>query len=274
MSQTDTIRAIITEQSSRDGSALFLVNAVRSRMGSGASQAEVHDAVGFCRDIITSVPVLIDRVREAAEANGVAPLVEPVLAHAERYFLLPVDALPEALLGELGLLDDAYLALSVIRLVQSDEQPLIEIDLTPPLSFLEKLLGDDVLEQLQAEKTKAFESLLAAAHAMAAEGEARQRRQAAAQRQQQARSQPQRPSQPSPTSGAPTARRQQCAACSGSGSITCSSCGGYGSHTRSSTRIDWQGHTEYVSEQVPCGCSGGRQICGRCGGAGYAVVLA
>lgn len=295
MSQTDRIRAIITANVGEGPGALLLERAVRSRVGAAASQADVDNAVGFCREIIQAVPMLIDRVREAAAAHGVEAMVEPLLAHAEAYFVADADLLPERLFGELGLIDDAYLALSVIKLVQAEEHPLIAIDLAPPLAFLEKMLGEETLAALQLEKRKAFEALLSSVQALVAENEAAQRRKQAEEarrRQQQAEAarrraeavelkrrqdaarQPgsggrPRPGTTAPAASGPAVQRPQCGSCSGQGTVTCSACGGHGSHVVSSTRIDWEGNTEYLTDYVPCGCSGGRTICGRCGGAGF-----
>ena len=247
MSQTDRIREIIATYSVTGPGTRLLEGALRSRLGETASQAEVDNAVGFCRDIINAVPVLLDRVREAARMHGLSPLVEPVLEHAETYFVSPRDALPEAMFGQAGLLDDAYLALSVIKLVQTEERPLVEIDLSQPLSFLEKVLPDAELETLRQERAKAFQALLAAVQSLADGTAARRQRDAA----EEARQRPPAPPppaapprrQPAPPPTAPSPRRRQCGACSGMGRITCSACGGYGSHTRNSTRIDWQGRT-------------------------------
>ena len=269
MSQTETIRAIIAGHTGQGAGAALFVNAIRTRRGADASRAQVDDAVGFCRDIIAAVPVLIDRVREAADARGVSRLCEPVLAHAEAYFVSPVDAMPEGLLGELGLLDDAYLALSVVRLLQTDEQPLIQIPLDQPLAFLEQILGDDVLASLQEEKGKAVQAMLEVVQQLAAETEARRRREA----EEEARRRSQRPTTRPTPPPATSPRRRHCGACSGQGTITCLSCGGHGSHAVSSTRVDWQGNTEYVTEHVACGCAAGRNTCGSCGGAGYDVVV-
>ena len=65
-----------------------------------------------------------------------------------------------------------------------------------------------------------------------------------------------------------THQRQQCGYCSGSGMVTCSSCYGMGYHNSSYTRTNWDGSVEYVNEQIPCGCSGGRSVCSACGGSG------
>jgi hypothetical protein len=60
-----------------------------------------------------------------------------------------------------------------------------------------------------------------------------------------------------------------CAACAGLGSTSCGACAGYGHHASRSSRIDWQGNVEYVTERVPCSCAGGQIICRSCAGSGY-----
>ncbi len=142
MSQTERIREIIEAARKHSAGAIFLDTVVRSRLGADASEADAESAVAFCREILDAVPVLLDRVREAAEEHGVAYFIEPMLTHAENYFVNPTDHLSEILFGERGLLDDAYLALSIIQLVTTGSHPLIRIELDPPLRFLEQLNPD------------------------------------------------------------------------------------------------------------------------------------
>lgn len=71
-----------------------------------------------------------------------------------------------------------------------------------------------------------------------------------------------------PSQSSSSNRIQNCTFCHGSGMITCSSCNGMGYHTSSYTSIDWQGNPEYINQDIPCGCSGGRTTCPSCGGSG------
>lgn len=259
LSQTAQIRAIIAEHRARGQGAAALGTALRNRMGSRATASEVDEAVAFCREILDAVPILIDRLREAARKQGVAALIEPMLAHAEAYFVNPVDVLPEALLGELGLLDDAYLALNAIRRVQVEPDPLIRIDLGPPMTFLEQVLGGSGLALLKAEMAKSEQLLLREAERWKAAADEQRRREAT---RRQARA-------PAPPAPRPMPGRRLCAACSGLGSSSCGACAGYGYHTRRYSRVDWQGNSEYVTERTPCSCSGGQIICRSSGGSGY-----
>ncbi len=46
------------------------------------------------------MPVLLDRVREAAEEHGVSYFIEPMLTHAENYFVNPTERTsPRVLFG-------------------------------------------------------------------------------------------------------------------------------------------------------------------------------
>ncbi len=255
MSRSGEIRAVIARHRGQGPGAGLLGQAVRLRLGNGAPAHEVAEAIGFCREIIEAVPVLLDRLREEAAKQGIGPLVEPLVAHAEGYFLRSVDALPEATFGELGLLDDAYLALSIVRLAGQGQVGLVRVELDGPLRFLEQLLGETLIGQLKAEKDRALDALAARAKALEAA--------------EHARRQAPRPTTVVPRSGGVQAGRQLCTACRGIGSTDCPSCGGHGQHTRSYSRIDWQGNVEYVTERTPCGCSAGRVICPRCHGSGY-----
>lgn len=258
MSQTARIRAIIAGHRAQGQGAQALATAVRNRLGNRATAAEIAETVAYCREILDAVPILLDRLREAAREQGVAAVIEPMLAHAEAYFVNPVDVLPEAMLGELGLLDDAYLALNAIRRVQVEPDPLIRIDLAAPLAFLGQLLGASGLDLLKAELARSEQILLGqAARVKAAEEE---RRRAAAPRQAAA---PRR-LPPSPQAG-----RRMCTACAGLGSTSCGACAGYGYHTSRSSRVDWRGNVDYVTDRVPCSCAGGQIICRTCDGAGY-----
>jgi predicted double-glycine peptidase len=66
MSQTARIRAIIARHRAQGQGALTLATAVRNRLGNRATAAEIDEAVAFYREILDAVPILLDRLREAA----------------------------------------------------------------------------------------------------------------------------------------------------------------------------------------------------------------
>ena len=109
--------------------------------------------------IIEGIPDLLEAVAEASYRRGIALLVQPLLDHAESYFLDPSDHAPEAAYGVAGLLDDAYLALSLVNLVHETYEPLVPGDVTSQLHFLRSLLGADLVADLDAETGRALVKL-------------------------------------------------------------------------------------------------------------------
>ncbi|MEJ2540390.1 MAG: YkvA family protein [Gemmatimonadota bacterium] len=120
---------------------------VRDRLPE-ATEAEVEEAVNTAVEIIDSVPVFLARAHQAAEEKGVAPVVSPILDRAARYFLSPMDLIPEMTQGLAGLLDDAYLVLRIMKNLDRGPSPLLEWELDEPIRFLKRLVGPDVSSQL------------------------------------------------------------------------------------------------------------------------------
>jgi uncharacterized membrane protein YkvA (DUF1232 family) len=103
---------------------------------------------------LENVPELIDAMRTAARAAGMSSAVEPVLATAEGYFMDRHDVLPDSH-GVLGLLDDMYLALSLIQELSQRHRattgrPLIEVDLTESVASVRPLFRGARLAALDA----------------------------------------------------------------------------------------------------------------------------
>lgn len=103
---------------------------------------------------LEQVPELIDAVAEAAAAARVGDAVAPILAAAEEYFLDADDVLPDSL-GILGLMDDMYLALSLLNSVSEQYRhltghPLIDADLGPSIQPVRALFKGKRLAALDA----------------------------------------------------------------------------------------------------------------------------
>jgi uncharacterized membrane protein YkvA (DUF1232 family) len=103
---------------------------------------------------LEQVPELIDAVAEAAAAARVGEAVAPILAAAEEYFLDADDVLPDSL-GILGLMDDMYLALSLLNSVSEQYRhltghPLIDADLAPCIQPVRALFKGKRLATLDA----------------------------------------------------------------------------------------------------------------------------
>lgn len=119
-------------------------------------RADVPAAADRAMRIIESIPELLDEVTDAALRRGMGLLVQPLVDHAAEYFIDPRDHAPEAAFGLSGLLDDAYLALSIVKLIQDSYEPLVEADLSGQLEFLRTLLGPDLVADLDAETGRAL----------------------------------------------------------------------------------------------------------------------
>jgi hypothetical protein len=118
--RTDLIRSQLEDawaNEARTGAFATLIREQLVHAGAGPLPEDsqtVRDILEGWRLQLENVPALIDALREAAAAAGVAGAVEPVLSAGENYFLDEDDVLSDQH-GILGLLDDVYLALSLIQ---------------------------------------------------------------------------------------------------------------------------------------------------------------
>ncbi len=156
----DEVQAVIDSAKAR-GTAV-LEKYVRDRMPD-ASEQEVRDAAEVALEIIETVPVFLATAAQEAEERHLTPVVQPLLDRAVRYFLHPVDIIPEMTLGLVGLLDDTYLVLRILQVLEQGPQPLVEWDLDHPTTFMRKLLGEQVGQQLDAMSAIAFEEVAGSA---------------------------------------------------------------------------------------------------------------
>ena len=77
-------------------------------------------------------------------------VIQPLLDHAEEYFLQPMDLIPEMTQGLAGLLDDAYLVLRVLQNLEQGPTPFLDWDLDYPTAFIRRLVGEKVGRRLDA----------------------------------------------------------------------------------------------------------------------------
>jgi uncharacterized membrane protein YkvA (DUF1232 family) len=116
---------------------------------------EVRPAVDRVMAIVEGIPGLLESVADAAMTRGIGLMVQPLLDHAADYFRDPTDHAPEAAYGVAGLLDDAYLALSLVNLIHENFEPLVESDVTGQLAVLRQLLEPELMAELDAEVGRA-----------------------------------------------------------------------------------------------------------------------
>ncbi len=113
-----------------------------------AEEAEVQEASQVALEVIESVPVFLARARQEARDRGLSRVVVPLLDHAERYYLQPMDLIPEMTQGLPGLLDDSYLVIRIIENLEKGPEAFLDWDLEYPARFLRRLIGPVVSKKL------------------------------------------------------------------------------------------------------------------------------
>ena len=155
----EEIQAVIDSAKARDTGALQTY--VRGRMPR-ATEQQVVDTAEVALEIIETVPIFLATAAQEAEDRRLTLVVQPVLDRAARYFLHPVDILPEMTLGLAGLLDDTYLVLRILQVLEQGPEPLVDWDLEHPTTFLRKLLGEQMGQELDAISAIAFREVVEA----------------------------------------------------------------------------------------------------------------
>ena len=152
----DDVQAVIQSAKARGDESLERF--VRKRLPT-ATEAEVRDATELAVEIIESVPVFLARAAQHAEERQLQSVVDPLLEYAVRYFLRPVDLIPEMTQGLAGLLDDTYLVLRILENLDQGPEPFLDWDLKHPLTFLRGLVGERVGGQLDDMSVKVMSDL-------------------------------------------------------------------------------------------------------------------
>ena len=152
----DEIQAVIDSAKARGPDQLATY--VRGRLPD-ASDADVFDTAELLLEIIESVPLVLAAAAKGAEERNLGHIVQPVLDRATRYFLHPLDLMPEMTLGLPGLLDDTYLVFRILPVLEEGPEPLVEWDLDDPTALIRKLLDDSIGQQLDAISSLAFEEV-------------------------------------------------------------------------------------------------------------------
>ncbi|MFC1661020.1 hypothetical protein ACFL3S_06145 [Gemmatimonadota bacterium] len=125
----------------------------------GMPEAKVQEAAEVAVEIIESVPIFLARASQEARSRRMVKVVQPVLDHAERYFLRPVDLIPEMTQGLAGLLDDTYLVLRILQNLDRGPQTFLDWDLDFPVAFLRSLVGEDIGRKLDAISVAALQEV-------------------------------------------------------------------------------------------------------------------
>lgn len=153
------ILAIIESAKARDGVdqlERFVAKALPE-----AEEFEVREAAAVALEIIDSIPIFLARARQAGHERGLSSVVTPLLDHAERYYLQPMDLIPEMTQGLPGLLDDSYLVLRIIQNLDKGPEEYLDWDLDYPARFLGRLMGAPVRQRLDRIADDAMEEVSA-----------------------------------------------------------------------------------------------------------------
>lgn len=154
----DDVMAIIQSAKAR-GNGLQGMEMFMARALPDADSAEVDEAAELALEIIESVPVFLARARHEAEERGLERLVLPLIERAERYFLKPIDLLPEMTHGLPGLLDDSYLVIRTLQNLDRGSVPFLDWDLEAPMRFLTRVIGAAMTDRLDAIAEDALDDL-------------------------------------------------------------------------------------------------------------------
>ncbi|MCA9737454.1 MAG: hypothetical protein R3E98_10140 [Gemmatimonadota bacterium] len=152
----DDVRAVIASAKARETGGFLAL--VRSRHPD-VSDAGLQDLADRTLALIEEVPLLMERAVAGARGRDLESVVEPVVAHAARYFTAPIDAIPEMTQGLAGLIDDAYFVLRVLSLLEAGPGTVLGIDLSGRIAFLRDLLGPRLAEQLDRTTGQALEAV-------------------------------------------------------------------------------------------------------------------
>jgi uncharacterized membrane protein YkvA (DUF1232 family) len=124
-----------------------------------ATEREVRDATEIALEIIDSVPIFLARASQEADARQLDQVIDPILGYVQRYFLQPMDLIPEMTHGLIGLLDDSYLVLRILQNLDRGPDRFLDWKLDEPLLFLRRLLGEEVARKLDERSIDAMHEM-------------------------------------------------------------------------------------------------------------------
>ena len=161
----DSIRAQIqnawNEEQRRDTFAALIRSQLARRAEASGESSSPQDREQAAQSILESwrvqleqVPEFIDALSETAADARVASVVTPILEAVQEYFLDPDDVVPDSH-GILGLLDDMYIALSLLQAVSEQYREftghaLLDVDLTPSIEAVRPLFQGKRIAALDA----------------------------------------------------------------------------------------------------------------------------
>ena len=164
--QIERIRAQIEEAKTieRQSGVLYqaVVNLARQN-GASVSALQVGKVIDVVTEYIESAPALMLIVEEAAIENGGQPFIQPLLDAIEDFFLAPDDVIPDHF-GLAGLLDDAYLAHTLLEAISDKYESrsgksLLPKDAYETNTFIRRLIGEPFVSMLDQHVSRVLEGL-------------------------------------------------------------------------------------------------------------------
>jgi uncharacterized membrane protein YkvA (DUF1232 family) len=149
--------AIIESAKARDGRGTLEKHI--ARMLPEAEASDVREAADVAMEVIESIPVFLARARQESEERRLGSIVDPLLDRAQRYYVQPLDLIPEMTQGLVGLLDDSYLVIRTLQNLDKGPQRFLDWDLDYPARFLQRLIGAPIAQRLDQIATEALEEV-------------------------------------------------------------------------------------------------------------------
>jgi uncharacterized membrane protein YkvA (DUF1232 family) len=154
--RTNEIRKMISEAINHETRTNYLASLVSRDLlkhGSNPTTEIVNGCITFVKNYLIIVPDLLDKIEIAASITTIKNNIMNALTVIENYYFVPNDLMPDNL-GMYGLMDDSYLALTIIQRISADYQnkngkPLLDIDLTGANKSMRILVGETIATILE-----------------------------------------------------------------------------------------------------------------------------
>jgi uncharacterized membrane protein YkvA (DUF1232 family) len=164
--QIERIRAQIEEAKAFERQAGLLYQAVvnlAQQNGANVSALQVGKVIDFVAEYVESAPSLMLIVEDAARENGAQGCIQPLLDAIEEFFLAPDGIIPDHL-GLIGLLDDAYLAHTLLEAISDkyrsqNGKSLLPKDAYETNIFIRRLIGEPFVGMLDEHVAKTLEGM-------------------------------------------------------------------------------------------------------------------
>jgi uncharacterized membrane protein YkvA (DUF1232 family) len=166
MTQVGEIRSLIDEAKviERETGVLYrAVTELARQNGVRIGALQAGKVIDFVTAYIEQVPALMSAVEDAAAGNGKGTDVRPMLEAIEEFFLAPDDIIPDHF-GLAGLLDDAYLAHSLLaeasREIEAQSgKAFLPSEAAGTNLFIRRLIGEPFASMLDEHVARTIEEL-------------------------------------------------------------------------------------------------------------------